>query len=123
MTLEEFQSEAEQRFGGHENAWTFTCPACGTDQSIAMYKNAWLEGHSHYGSMYPCLGYMCIGTLTGQRHAGIEAHARGEKWDKGCNFRFDDDHPNPPIEVLMPNGERRPSFEFAKRFRLPAFSQ
>jgi hypothetical protein len=117
ITYEEFKSEAIRRFGSHEDAWTFTCPACGTDQSISMYKHDWLAGHPHLQSVDGYIGWKCIGILTGQKDNGIKAKARGEQWDTGCNFSLTDDTPDPPIAVLMPSGFRRPCFEFAKRVR------
>lgn len=109
MTQDEFLAEAQRRFGRNGRDWKFVCPACGTVQSIQQLFDAGLKKET----VHQVLGYSCIGRFTGQGDEGIGAKNRGEPWTKGCNWTLGGLLHIHALEVVFPDGGRRPTFELA----------
>lgn len=109
MTHEEFLAEGKRRFGPKARHWKFVCPACGTVQTGQQYLDAGVSEED----VFDVIAYSCIGRFTGQGDAGILAHHRGEKWDKGCNWTLGGLLRIHTLEVLI-EGRARPTFELAE---------
>ena len=114
MTQDEFTAEAKRRFGDSPRGWKFVCPMCGTVQSIQQLLDAVIAAGGKKDDVHGYIGYSCIGRFTGQRDAGISAKNRGEKWDQGCNWTLGGLLHCHELEVVLPDGSRRPTFELAE---------
>ena len=112
ITQDEFLAEAKARFGSNTRDWKFVCPACGTVQSVQQLLDAVLASGGTKDDVHGYIGFSCIGRFTGQGDAGIAAHHRGEKWDKGCNWTLGGLFRIHTLEVLL-DGKPRPTFELA----------
>ncbi len=113
MTQEEFLEEAKRRFGPNVRNWKFVCPACGTVQSVQQLLDAVIESGGKKEEVHGYIGYSCIGRFTGQGDAGISAHSKKQPWDKGCNWTLGGLMWIHELEVIMPDGHKRPTFELA----------
>ena len=94
MTLEAFYAECARRFGPNALDWKLVCPACKTEQSIADFKAAGIS----IDTVNRCFGYSCIGRFT---------HEKGCGWTLGGLLHIH------TLEVEMPSGHKRPTFEIA----------
>lgn len=115
MTQDEFLAEAQARFGEKARNWKFVCPMCGTVQSVQQLLDAVISAGGTHDDFQKYVGFSCIGRFTGQRDAGIAAKNRGEKWDKGCNWTLGGLLKCHELEVVMPDGRHRPTFELAEQ--------
>lgn len=113
MTQDEFLAEAKRRFGENVREWKFVCPMCGTIQSVQQLLDAVLKLGGKKDDVHGYIGFSCIGRFTRQGDAGIAAKNRGEKWDKGCNWTLGGLFQCHTLEVTMPEGGHRPTFELA----------
>ena len=113
MTQDEFLAEAKARFGENVRDWKFVCPMCGTVQSVQQLLDAVIASGGTKDDVHGYIGFSCIGRFTGQGDSGIAAKNRGEKWDKGCNWTLGGLLRMHNLEVAMPDGYLRPTFELA----------
>lgn len=114
MTQDELLEEAKARFGEKAGNWKFVCPLCGTVQSLQQLLDAVIASGGTMDDFYGYIGFSCIGRFTRQGDAGIAAKNRGEKWDKGCNWTLGGLLRCHELEVVMPDGQKRPTFELAE---------
>ena len=114
MTHDEFLAEAKRRFGESPRGWKFVCPMCGTVQSVQQLLDAVIASGGKKDDVHGYIGFSCIGRFTHQGDAGIDAHNRGEPWDKGCNWTLGGLLRVHTLEVIMPEGGKRPTFELAE---------
>lgn len=117
MTQAEFHDEAKRRFGDNPRDWKFVCPACGTVQSVQELTDALVAAGKPPEDVELYIAFSCIGRFTGQRDEGIAAHGCGEKWDKGCNWTLGGFFQIHTLEVTMPGGKNRPTFELCLKAR------
>jgi len=86
----------------------FICPMCGTVQScqslIKAGAGTTVEAVEHY------IGFSCVGRWT---KAGEPPRKPIENNTKGCNWTLGGLFKLHRLEVLLPNGDRQPSFEVA----------
>jgi hypothetical protein len=61
MTLDEYQEEAERRFGNNKMNWAFICPVCKHIATVTDYKEA--------GAPEEAVGFSCIGRWTESKSA------------------------------------------------------
>ena len=113
MTQNEFLAEAKRRFGDSPRGWKFVCPMCGTIQSVQQLLDAVIAAGGKKDDVHDYIGFSCIGRFTKAGDAGISAHGRGEKWDKGCNWTLGGLLQCHTFEVIMEDGKARPTFELA----------
>lgn len=113
MTQDEFLAEAEARFGAKVRNWKFVCPMCGTVQSVQKLLDAVVASGGKEEDVHGYIGFTCIGRFTGQGDAGIAAKNHGEPWDKGCNWTLGGLLQCHQLEVVMPDGRKRPTFDLA----------
>jgi hypothetical protein len=113
MTQDEFLAEAKQRFGDDVREWKFVCPACGTTQSVQQLVDAVIAAGGKKDDVHRYIGFSCIGRFTGQGDVGITVKHKGQKWDKGCNWTLGGLLHIHELEVIMPDGRRRPTFQLA----------
>jgi len=113
MTQDEFLAEAKRRFGDNVRDWKFVCPMCGTVQSVQQLMDAVIAAGGKKEDVHGYIGFSCIGRFTGQSDASISAKNRGYKWDKGCNWTLGGLLQFHNLEVLLPDGYHRPTFELA----------
>lgn len=113
LKQDEFLAEAKARFGPKVHDWKFVCPMCGTVQSVQQLLDAVLAIGGKKDEVHGYIGYSCIGRFTRQGDAGIAAKNRGERWDKGCNWTLGGLFQTHELEVIMPDGNKRPTFELA----------
>lgn len=113
MSQEEFLAEAKRRFGPKIRDWKFVCPMCGTVQSGQQLLDAVLAAGGKKDDVDGYIAFSCIGRFTGQGDAGIAAKAKGEKWERGCNWTLGGFLQFHELEVVMPDGYKRPAFELA----------
>lgn len=114
ITQDEFIADATARFGESPRNWKFVCPMCGTVQSVQQLLDAVIAVGGKKDDVHGYIGFSCIGRFTGQGDAGIAAKRRGEKWDKGCNWSLGGFLRLHELEVVMPDGYKRPTFELAE---------
>jgi len=114
MTQEEFLNECQRRFGPKAKDWKFVCPACGTVQSVGQLKDAVIASGGTKDDVHGYIAFSCIGRFTRQGDKGIASKHRGEKWDKGCNWTLGGLLTIHNLEVIMPDGKKRPTFEIAE---------
>jgi hypothetical protein len=114
MTQDELSEEAERRFGENVRNWKFVCPACGTVQSVQQLLDAVLAAGGKKDDVHRYIGFSCIGRFTSAGDAGISAKSKGKKWDKGCNWTLGGLLRIHEMEVTMPDGHARPTFELAE---------
>ena len=60
MTLKEYMTEAEKRFGKNRLDWKFICPRCKTVQSARDFK----EAGASQDLTESYIGFSCIGRIT-----------------------------------------------------------
>lgn len=113
ISQDEFLKEAVRRFGPKVRDWKFVCPACGTIQSVGQLDEAIVASGGDKEDINGSIGFCCIGRFTGQGDKGISAKHRGQKWDKGCNWCLGGLLRIHTLEVVMPDGHHRPTFELA----------
>jgi len=113
MTHQEFLDECKKRFGPSVNDWKFVCPACGTVQSIKQLADAVIASGGKKEDVEGYIAFSCIGRFTKAGDKGIAAKNQGKPWDKGCNWTLGGFLRIHTLEVLLPNGEKRPTFELA----------
>lgn len=114
LTQEEFLAEAEGRFGKNVRDWKFVCPACGTVQSVQQLLDAVVASGGTKEDVHGYIGFSCIGRFTRRGDAGIKAKSQGEKWEKGCNWTLGGFLHIHTLEVVLPDGGKRPTFELAE---------
>ena len=56
MTFEEWQAEAERRFGTDQTKWRFVCPACGHVAAVEDFRPFKDRGASADSARCECLG-------------------------------------------------------------------
>lgn len=113
MTHAEFLEEAKRRFGPNAADWKFKCPACGTIQSVRQLHDAVVAAGGKKDDVHGYIAFSCIGRFTKQGDAGITAKYQGKAWDKGCNWTLGGLLHIHELEVVMPEGRNRPTFELA----------
>lgn len=72
-TLEQYITDAEERFGADRMNWKFVCPACGYIASVAEYKEA--------GAPEGVVGFSCVG-----RWKGARRRAFGDQGEGPCDY-------------------------------------
>jgi hypothetical protein len=120
MMQDEFLAEAKSRFGDNVRDWKFVCPMCGTVQSVQQLLDAVIAAGGKKDDVHGYIGFSCIGRFTRQGDAGIAAKHRGEAWDKGCNWTLGGLLQCHELEVIMPDGHKRPTFALALGERVAA---
>lgn len=113
ITQDVFLAEAKRRFGDNVRDWKFVCPMCGTVQSVQQLLDAVIASGDKKDDVHGYIGFSCIGRFTGQGDAGITAKNNGQKWDKGCNWTLGGLFQVHNLEVILPDGARRKTFELA----------
>lgn len=92
IAYEDWVKTGEELFGKNPRAWKFKCPRCGSVQTM--------EDFTEIGFAKPqqVVHYSCIGRWKD----GV-----GCDWTLGGLFKIH------TVEILMPSGDVRPSFEYA----------
>lgn len=104
VTREEWQTEATRRFGPHARNWRFVCPACGFEQSAAMFEE---RTKLTVDEIRNVVAFSCIGRWDGH-----------EKVDMGtkpgpCNYAGGGLFPLNPVAVEV-DGKTHHVFAFAE---------
>ncbi|MBT0607619.1 VVA0879 family protein [Aequorivita echinoideorum] len=93
LTLQEWRSEAEPKFGKDVKKWKFKCPSCGESQTLQEFIDAKIEEPTK--KFY----YSCIGRWV---------EKRGCKWTLGGLLQIHE------TEVISEEGDKIPVFEFSE---------
>jgi hypothetical protein len=101
MTQETFLAEAQRRFGTDVLDWRFVCPKCHTAQSVRELQDAVVAAGGSEDEVVKYVAFSCIGRFAGPNGPGCD-------WTLGGLFRIH------TLEVVMPDGARRPTFELAE---------
>ena len=104
MTLEEFHAVLKAQGVKDRVDLAFRCPICGTVQSgrdlIAAGAGKTFDEVEKY------IGFSCVGRWTG---AG--PHKKGNGTGHGCDWTLGGVFHLHEVEVILPDGEHRPTFE------------
>jgi hypothetical protein len=97
LTHQEWLDEALNLFGKDSRGkdWVFECVRCKTKQTGQDFLDLGYD----QDKIERVLGFSCIGRFTDK---------------KGCDWTLGGLIPIHQVEVVMPNGHKRPIFEFAK---------
>lgn len=104
ITYAEWITEAKQKFGADVDAWRFVCPACKHIQCIADMKGA--------GVPETAWAFSCMGRWTDSPRQAFVAKRDAGKLGP-CNYAGGGLFAINPVHVIMPDGEKRDTFEFA----------
>lgn len=94
ISLDQFLSEAKEKFGEDPKNWLFICPVCKTIQGYYDFKKVGLEDDK----ILKYIAFSCIGRFTD---------------DKGCDWTLGGFLQIHKLEVMDDEGEHHPRFEFA----------
>jgi len=92
ITIDNLHALGRELYGDDTKQWRFRCPRCKTEQSAQDF----IENNIADADKY--IGFSCIGRFV---------EGKGCDWTLGGFFQIHD------LEVLFPDGEKRPAFEFA----------
>ena len=95
ITLKEWIEKGEILFGKDRTKWKFVCPKCKTVQTLQDIIDTGVSIEDAQGYF----AYSCIGRFTKE---------------KGCNWTLGGLLQIHTTEVIMPDGKKRPVFEFAE---------
>ena len=95
ITYDDWVKKGIELFGEDTNEWQFVCPAC---KHIAKVRD-WFDAGADEGAV----AFSCIGRYTGAKDGD----------EKPCNYAGGGLFRLNPIKVIMLNGTRRETFEFA----------
>lgn len=79
-SVEEWQAEAQRRFGECVSQWTFVCPICGHIQKVSDFQKFESQGATPESALQACLGRF----LPVSEHR--EAFGKRNKPDQPCNY-------------------------------------
>lgn len=95
-THEDWIKEGEVLFGKDFKEWLWVCPQCKTKQGIHDFREAGVSDETIEGA----IAFSCIGRFTN---------------DKGCDWTLSGLLHIHQLEVVMPSGKNRMTFEFYKK--------
>jgi len=107
MPHEEWHAEGKRRFGDDPRKWLFVCPMCHTPQSAEDFYRAGFTAGT--GEVNKVLGFSCIGRWT-----GAPPYDPGSPAGRGCDWTLGGLFTIHRLEIIFPDGERQPCFEFAE---------